>query len=307
MYTLDQINALLNQPNTFQRNLEQLVLLSQKFVSLYEAPGCDNGDGSLSDELRPMLATMSDPSATIPVEMELILSSILKILLRKSSNRLALGKAGMTSILRSLNRILTERNIKATAELCNAVLNTCYDGVNVQFLIELDGVSLLMKLLNSRDTELITSALGALQGLCYEPRGRQSVRQDLKVSIKTSYFIHRQLLSRFSSAFVSQAIPKIATFLSNENEHVRARAVGAVHNLSVDVVSIAPLVECRCIPALVVLLRDPSIEICRAATGTIQNLSRDISVRASIVDSGALDYLSDLLFANDITCQVKPS
>ena len=189
METLDQINALLNQPNTFQRNLEQLVLLSQKFVSLYEAPGSDNVDGSLSDELRPMLATMSDPSATIPVEMELILSSILKILLRKSSNRLALGKAGMTSILRSLNRILTERNIKATAELCNAVLNTCYDGVNVQFLIELDGVSLLMKLLNSRDTELITSALGALQGLCYEPRGRQSVRQDLKViRILTDFF-----------------------------------------------------------------------------------------------------------------------
>lgn len=85
---------------------------------------------------------------------------------------------------------------------------------------------------------------------------------------------------------------------------MRARAVGAVHNLSVDVVSIAPIVECRCIPALVAMLRDPSIEICRAATGTIQNLSRDISVRASIVDSGALDYLSDLLFANDITCQV---
>lgn len=81
--------------------------------------------------------------------------------------------------------------------------------------------------------------------------------------------------------------------------------MGAIHNLSVDIVSIAPLVECRCIPALVIMLRDPSIEICRAATGTIQNLSRDISVRASIVDSGALDYLSDLLFANDITCQVK--
>jgi len=180
METLDQINALLNQPNTFQRNLEQLILLSQKFVSLYDG-SASNGDVSLSDELRPLLAAMSDPSATISAEMELTLSTILKILLRKSSNRLALGKAGMTSILRSLNRILTERNVKASAELCNAVLNTCYDAVNVQFLIELDGVSLLLKLLNSRDTELITSALGALQGLCYEPRGRQSVRQDIKV------------------------------------------------------------------------------------------------------------------------------
>lgn len=85
---------------------------------------------------------------------------------------------------------------------------------------------------------------------------------------------------------------------------MRARAVGAVHNLSVDVVSIAPIVDCQCIPALVALLRDPSIEICRAAAGTVQNLSRDMPVRAAIVSTGALEYLSDLLFANDITCQV---
>lgn len=85
---------------------------------------------------------------------------------------------------------------------------------------------------------------------------------------------------------------------------MRARAVGTIHNLSVDVVSIAPIVECQCIGALTSLLRDPSIEICRAAAGTIQNLSRDISVRADIVNTGAVDYLSDLLFANDITCQV---
>lgn len=81
--------------------------------------------------------------------------------------------------------------------------------------------------------------------------------------------------------------------------------MGVIHNLSVDIVSIAPIVECQCISALVALLRDPSMEICRAAAGAIQNLSRDIAVRTTMVDSGAVDYLSDLLFANDIDCQVK--
>lgn len=78
-----------------------------------------------------------------------------------------------------------------------------------------------------------------------------------------------------------------------------------MHNLSVDIVSINCILETGCIPALVLLLRDSSAEICRAAAGTIQNLSRDVVARAAIVETGAVDYLSDLLFASDIACQVR--
>lgn len=181
MDVLSLINGLLNQPNTFQRNLEQLVTLSQKFISYHEGRESIVGDVSLSDELRPVLATIGDQSAIIPIEMDLILATVLKILLRKSANRLSLGKAGMTAIIRSLNRINREKNSLALAEMCNVILNTCYDGINVQFLIELDGVALLFKMLKTRDNEIIRSALGALQGLCYESRGRQSVWQEAKV------------------------------------------------------------------------------------------------------------------------------
>lgn len=86
---------------------------------------------------------------------------------------------------------------------------------------------------------------------------------------------------------------------------MRARAVGVVHNLSVDAVSIVPILDTHSVPMLTELMRDPSTEICRAAAGTIQNLSRDPEARTEIVRCGAVEYLSDLLFASDVSCQVR--
>lgn len=102
-----------------------------------------------------------------------------------------------------------------------------------------------------------------------------------------------------------QALVQISKFLDHEDSVVRARAVGVIHNLSVDAVSIAPILETRCVPMLVALMRDSCAEICRSAAGTIQNLARDPVAREQVVDGGALEYLSDLLFASDITCQVS--
>lgn len=59
------------------------------------------------------------------------------------------------------------------------------------------------------------------------------------------------------------------------------------------------------IPALVRLLQDTNPDVCVAATGTLQNLSRDPVVRTMIVDANAVEYLTDLLFASDVSCQVK--
>jgi hypothetical protein len=100
-------------------------------------------------------------------------------------------------------------------------------------------------------------------------------------------------------------LQQITTFLAHEDLAVRARAVGVIHNLSVDAVSIAPIADTHCVPTLINLMRDPSADVCRAAAGTIQNLSRDVEARKAIMDAGALEYLSDLLFASDITCQVR--
>jgi len=280
MDSLEGINSLLNQPNTFSRNLEEIIDASQCFMRLYEGKNTAFGDVDKCDELRPMLATLGAPSAVIPFEVDILLARMLKILLRKAANRLSLGKTGILSIIRSLTRIQKQKNGLALAEMCNVVLNTCYDSENVKLLIEVDGVAPILSFLNSKEVPVLSSALGALQGLCYVPQGRHSLRFDYK------------------------ALRKISSFLEAEDTTIRARAVGVMHNLSVDVVSINPIVETCCIPSLVRLLRDPSSEICRASAGTIQNISRDSVAREVIVETGALEYVSDLLFASDISCQV---
>lgn len=178
METLCQINGLLNQPNTFTRNLPQILYLSHQFIAMIE-----NNDSTLgtTDDLRPILATVGETTVSIPMEADVVIATILKMLLRKSSNRLALGKHGMSAIIRSLNRIQCTKNISAAAEMCNVILNTCYDNVNVQLLIELDGMVPLLKFLKNKEIAVLCSSLGALQGLCYVPSGRQCLRQNSKV------------------------------------------------------------------------------------------------------------------------------
>lgn len=95
--------------------------------------------------------------------------------------------------------------------------------------------------------------------------------------------------------------------LKSEDPMVRARSVGIFHNLSVDIVSIIPITATGCLSVLASLLRDNSADICTAAVGTLQNLSRDSTTRDVLIQMGAIDYVSDLLFASDVTCQVTAS
>ncbi len=105
--------------------------------------------------------------------------------------------------------------------------------------------------------------------------------------------------------------------MSNE-ESVRARAIGAIHNISADAISIGLLLSLeievnnensmqniRLIPILIELLRDPSVEICQASAGTLTNLSRDLIARNEILSKEEpFQYLSDLLCGGDLQCQV---
>lgn len=282
MEHLSNMNRLLNQPNTFARNLESIITIGDQIVDGFEDKEKIFGDVAASDELRPLLAAISstDLTASVPMEVEIVLARVLKVLLRKTCNRRSLGKNGLSALIRALNRLLTQRKHLAAAEMCNVVLNTCYDGANVQLLLELDGLKPLSVLLRGRDAVLLASALGVLQGLCYVATGRQKLRQETKV------------------------LEKVAVLLESEEAAVRARAVGVMHNLSVDMVSIIPIVDTGCVSVLVRLLLDSSSEICTAAAGTLQNLARDSVTREDILACGALDSLSDLLFASDIGCQV---
>ena len=94
-------------------------------------------------------------------------------------------------------------------------------------------------------------------------------------------------------------------FLNSDSVLVRARASGAIHNISADSSSIRPLREAGCIVSVIRLLRDCSIEICLAATGTLQNMSREARSREIILEEEGILPLTDLLFGNDMQCQVS--
>ncbi len=102
-----------------------------------------------------------------------------------------------------------------------------------------------------------------------------------------------------------QILIRIAQCLSSTDPTVRSYALGVIHNLSVDVASISPLIDSQCIPPLVLLLRDCSPEICQASTGTIQNISRDPRSKSLFIECGVIPYLTDLLFSGHVQCQVS--
>eukprot|EP01041_Mallomonas_annulata_P004668 gene4668-9258_t len=276
MENLASMNRLLSQPDPASRHKTALMNAMQQFTDQYANPNVNMGSTREADDMRPLLAVLRGP---LPGDFEVLIAKVIKILLRKPINRTLMGKHGVLCIVKALMRQTEHRSIAAT-EIGNVVLNTCYNGDNVQLFIDEGGFPHLLKLLLSRDTSLQASVLGAIQGICFVPIGRQAIRQD------------------------SESIRIMVHFLDSEDSLVRARASGTIHNISADSTSILILREAGCIPSLVRLLRDQSVEVCQAVTGTLQNLSREVASREIILECDALPPLSDLLLGNDVQCQV---
>jgi len=238
------------------------------------------GEEATINEMKPLLNAIND--FTINVELRFLFVKVLKILLRKSVNRAALGKNGVSLIVRSMNTVTTERHNLISAEMCNLVLNAVYDGKNVQHLIDVEGIRSLFRLLETFHDTIQASALGAIQGVCFVPLGRKHIRT------------------------FPQNIETLCALLQSEHRTVRARALGSIHNLSVDIQSIITILEISVsIPAVVSLLRDDDPDICQTACGTLQNLSRDPHGRHIIAnETDALAHLTDLLCSTSLSCQV---
>ena len=132
------------------------------------------GEEATSNEMKPLLNAIND--LNINVELRFLFVKVLKILLRKGVNRAALGKSGVSLIVRSMNMVTTERHNLISAEICNLVLNAVYDGKNVQHLIDAEGILSLFKLLGTFHETVQASALGAIQGVCFVPLGRKHIR-----------------------------------------------------------------------------------------------------------------------------------
>lgn len=194
MDNLSEINRWLSQPDGIRRNYDVLMEAMREFLVRNKNSGFQSEPDKEPDEMRPLLASISLDMST---DMEMMVAKITKILLRAPTNRRALGRAGLAVLVQWLHRQTHTRTI-AAGEIANVILNACYNGENVSIFVEVGGVGPLCILLRSRDVNVVASALGALQGICYVPVGRYAVRQDMEVS--WNIFVLLTPLSSHSSA-----------------------------------------------------------------------------------------------------------
>lgn len=174
----------------------------------------------------------------------------------------------------------TQKVTAATAEIGNVTVNCCYDGANVTQFLEEGGVAPLIILLRSRDTAVQASILGALQGVCYVSWGRHAIMSD------------------------PSTIMIIGRFLLADDEFVRTRAIGVIHNLSADISAIPIIRDSMCISPIISLLSDPLSEVVQAAAGALQNISREDSSRIFMLDQGAVPKLLNILFGSNTQSQI---
>lgn len=88
---------------------------------------------------------------------------------------------------------------------------------------------------------------------------------------------------------------------------VKARAVGALHNMSSDVDAIRVIRRKGGIKWLIRLLRSNQPCVCGSAAGALQNVSREVASRILIRDSDAVTSLIHLLTSSEVQTQVLSS
>lgn len=79
-----------------------------------------------------------------------------------------------------------------------------------------------------------------------------------------------------------------------------------MHNLSVDLISIGPIVNTGCLSIVLDFIRQENLseELLVVALGLIQNLTRDFQVREIACSQGAIDLVSKQLMSSNTSCQV---
>lgn len=100
------------------------------------------------------------------------------------------------------------------------------------------------------------------------------------------------------------AVVCILPLLWSQDNQVRARAAGVVHNLSSNAACVEEIRENDGIGALFALLKETDSRVVSAAAGAVQNLARDQASRREILAlPGSVRLLGSLLFQADAQCQ----
>ncbi|CAM9100233.1 unnamed protein product [Pylaiella littoralis] len=282
------INRLLLQPFGVQKGQEAITLVVHEFLGANRDPTAapkqqQHGEVGVADDMRVILAALQSESIRKSPLLVLLLK-VLKVLLRKPSNRKTLGRPGVQVVAALMSSACVDT---VSCECANVVLNMCYDTGNVQYFLEVGGVETLGPLIRSGNEHLKASrksdasGLGALQSVCFDKPGRDATRD-------------------------SGIIHMVVGLLEDDSAKVRARALGTVHNLSTDARSIGIIRKEGGLPRLVRLLRSHEAQVCGGAAGTIQNLSREEKCRALLLNHfGVVEPLADLLVGRHVKSQIS--
>ena len=121
----------------------------------------------------------------------------------------------------------------------------------------------LFALLQAPQERVQASALGAIQGVCFVPSGRHHIRSCRQVYFfihdryddlnRCAFFIMRirKVICYYFYVFkdcfiiIAQNIERLCGLMLAKDGAVRARALGSVHNLSVDIQSIVTILGDR--------------------------------------------------------------
>mmetsp|Transcript_7612 Transcript_7612/g.25214 ORF Transcript_7612/g.25214 Transcript_7612/m.25214 type:complete len:334 (+) Transcript_7612:62-1063(+) len=274
----DLTHFLKMHPNPIPDRRTKFVCMLQEFIAANENPNLSpNFRSQVPDVLDPLIGALKTEGYEEDEVLALSLLKVVKILSRKHENRVSMGDAGIRAVLRFLQK---PKNPRIAGEGANVVLNICYEKENVDSVLRCNGIAPLVKFLISEDADLQANAAGAIQSICFQEKGRLSVRD-------------------------VGAIPPILELLDPSCAvKVQTRAVGAIHNMSSDPDSIRIIRRQQGIPKLVELLRSDAPAICGSSAGALQNISREVASRNIIRDLGAIPLLANLLVVGDMQAQV---
>ncbi len=166
---MENLNRLLSKPFCSTNHLTELMSIAESLVANVEAFLVISD----ADEMKPILRCIEE---NIPLQLEIVLSRVLKILMTKAANQVSLEASGMRSLIVVLERHAAIKSNNAV-DICNVILNSCYNTSNAQNFVDEGGLTPLVSLLLHVKSSLgQASVLGALQGICYIPGGRYHVR-----------------------------------------------------------------------------------------------------------------------------------
>eukprot|EP00761_Pharyngomonas_kirbyi_P012416 gb/GECH01012443.1/.p1 GENE.gb/GECH01012443.1/~~gb/GECH01012443.1/.p1 ORF type:complete len:418 (+),score=40.77 gb/GECH01012443.1/:1-1254(+) len=226
---------------------------------------------------------------------------IIKILSRKLANRQNVDD----NLAFTLSCILRKFNSEGymVKECANIILNVCYEKHNILYITTSGCINLLLRCMdqNSENIQCYQAVAGALQSICYQKEGKEYLRK-------------------------ANGIPVVVKGLNfSQDIKVLKRTIGTLHNLSSDLsCALAISAQPEAIPELVRWVKKDSYKtlvtntfpseyedleefypsVAGSAAACLQNLSRDDKARDRIVECGAIDPLSELLFHNDTDAQV---